>query len=111
MTELTYIQKRKAVQFIVREFRRAMGKRTRPMPLREFAKLLSQSVSAAGYTVSHQTVKNWEDGAYFPDMGLVRVMMQYPSWQGDMAQDVLAIVTGEQPLFDVGARAFAEAQK
>jgi hypothetical protein len=88
----TTLPARKAVSEIVRRYRRMLQRRDKPLPLRAFASALSDVVAPFGGGISHQTVKNWEDGLHLPEgFFMMQVAHHAPEdWRRDFAQDILA---------------------
>jgi transcriptional regulator with XRE-family HTH domain len=57
------------------------------LSLRDFAKLLSANL---GQPISHQTIKNWEDGTYNPSYFLLLALSHsYTDWRRDMALECM----------------------
>ena len=89
----------KPTQYIIREYRKQ-----RKMSLRAFAGALSSGVD----DISHQTIKNWEDGVYKPDFSfLVGLALTTRDWRGDFAFDLLAAMRPGlyPPVTEIGTKA------
>jgi transcriptional regulator with XRE-family HTH domain len=90
----------KPTQFIVKEYRKERG-----FSLRKFAEALSKDIPE---DISHQTVKNWEDGVHEPDFSfLVGLALTIRDWRGDFAFDCLAAMKPDiyEPMTSIGKEA------
>ena len=92
----------KPIQLITRKYRSQ-----RDLSLRDFAKKLSEDL-VGGEKVSHQTIKNWEDGVHKPDFSfLVTMALTKRDWRGDFALDCLATIRPQiyEPMTSIGREA------
>lgn len=93
--EKTYSDRvRDITKRIVYAYREKLGSRGKLLPLIQFAKALSESVAQIHLQVSHQTIKNWEDGVHRPDyFFMMQVASHAPegSWQRAFAMDILSV--------------------
>lgn len=106
----TTLPAKRAVADIVFAYRQIVGQPGRPASLREFSQALSAALEPLGGTVSHQTVKNWEDRANLPKITLLRQLTLYArDWRRDFALDMLAAMQPEDhaPATDIGRRALS----
>ncbi len=104
----TTLPAKRAVADIVFAYRQILGEPGRPQSLRDFSASLSAALEPLGGTVSHQTVKNWEDRANLPKLTLLRQLMLYASdWRRDFAADMLSAMDPERfdPVTEIGRRA------
>lgn len=86
-------------QYITREYRKQ-----RKFSLRAFAEALGNG----SQEISHQTIKNWEDGTNEPDFSFVMTLvMKTRDWRMDFALDLLAAMKPEiyEPMTSIGRRA------
>jgi len=86
----------KPTQHITREYRKQKN-----LSLRAFAEALSNG----SQDISHQTIKNWEDGATEPDFSFVMTLvMKTRDWRMDFAFDILAAMKPEiyEPMTSIG---------
>ena len=98
-----------AVAQIVDQYRQLRGSAMQPATLRQFATSLSKALEHSGRRISHQSIKNWGDRRYLPD---VYVMLQIANeaqhdWRRDFALDILAAVHPEnyEPATEIGREA------
>jgi hypothetical protein len=102
---------RRAVAEIVYAYRQLMGADGAPLSLREFARALNHALAVFGDSVSHQTIKNWEDRVHLPrTYFMIQVGAQSPNdWRRDFSQDILAALRPElyQPATEIGRLALA----
>jgi transcriptional regulator with XRE-family HTH domain len=62
----------------------------RELSLRDFAAQLGKDLPE---TISHQTIKNWEDGVTKPSYYLIyAIAMNTFDWRRDMAFEILAVL-------------------
>jgi hypothetical protein len=90
----------KPIQYIIREYRTQ-----RFLSLRGFAEALSGGTNG---DISHQAIKNWEDGVHEPDFQfLVTMALTNRDWRGDFAFDCLAAMRPEfyEPMTNIGREA------
>ena len=94
MDNHTTLPLKHAVAGIVQDYRRRYSPSDRPLPLRAFAQALSEVVAPFGGKVSHQTIKNWEDGRHLPATFLLTQIAFHAGrdWRGEFAQDLLSIL-------------------
>ncbi len=102
----TTVPAKRAVAHIVLHYRQMLGTDARPAPLRHFATALSEALQPVGRAISHQSVKNWGDCRYLPD---VFIMLQIANeaqhdWRGDFAIDILAAIHPDRydPATEIG---------
>ncbi|MBN2502504.1 MAG: hypothetical protein JXB38_17110 [Anaerolineales bacterium] len=114
MIETTLPAKR-AISEIVHAYRMIQGDDKRPLSLRDFSQALSDILEPYGGSVSHQSVKNWEDRTHLPHhFFMMQIVFHAPmDWRRDFAQDVLAALNPKlyQPATDIGRRAIENGQK
>lgn len=107
----TTLPNRRAVSQIVKEYRILAGSSQQVATLRAFAALLSEALEAFGRGISHQSIKNWQDGRYMPDgFSMLRLAeVARFDWRGDFAGDMLAAIYPESytPVTEIGRRAIA----
>jgi len=100
---------RKAVAKIVEDYREMQEVHGRPAPLRGFAAALCETLTPMGGAISHQSVKNWADGAHLPKtFPLIQIANNAPNgWQRDFAHDMLAVLLPGRfrPATAIGQRA------
>ncbi len=108
----TNLPVRRAVSQIVRAYRKLQSRKGRLVPLRVFAVGLSDVLAPFGGSISHQTVKNWQDNVYLPNtFYMMQIAMHAPwDWRRDFAQDVLAVLQPDlyRPASDIGASALLD---
>ncbi|MEN8242523.1 MAG: hypothetical protein ABFS17_11415 [Chloroflexota bacterium] len=97
---------RRAVAEIVYAYRQVMGADGAPLSLREFARALNQALEVFGDSVSHQTIKNWEDRVHLPrTYFMIQIGVQSPNdWRRDFSQDILSALRPDlyQPATAIG---------
>lgn len=105
----TTLPAKKAVAQIVDQYREQHGSSKQPATLRHFAAALSEVLQPLGKRISHQSIKNWSDRRYLPD---IFVMLQIANearhdWRRDFALDILAALRPEsyQPATEIGLNA------
>lgn len=102
---------RRAVSQIVREYRILAGTSDAEATLRAFAASLTEAMQTLGRRISHQSIKNWEDGRYLPDGFAMLRLSQAANydWRGSFAEDILAALYPDayQPATEIGRRAIA----
>jgi hypothetical protein len=83
---------RRAVADIVYAYRYLAGDERAPLSLRTFAEWLNQVLAQYDESVSHQTIKNWEDRVHLPRVYfMIQIEMSAPpDWRRDFARDMLA---------------------
>ena len=89
----------KPTQHIVKEYRKQRG-----LSLRKFADDLIENTNH-GIEISHQSIKNWEDGVTEPEFSFVMMMaLTGRGWRMDFAFDVLAAMRPEiyEPMTKIG---------
>lgn len=103
-----------AVAEIVLSYRQIQGDEGRLLSLREFAEKLTAIVAPYGGSISHQTVKNWQDKTNLPNrFFLIQIHAHAPTdWRRDFAQDVLAVIIPDQysPATETGKRAISNGE-
>ena len=97
------------IQQIVRAHRLKLGARRRPLSFAKFAAALTDVVESYGFSISYQSIKNWEDGVFRPDHALImQLSIHAPqgSWQRAFAFDLLAAQWPElyKPGSEIGKR-------
>lgn len=95
----------KPTQLVVRKYRVQQK-----LSLRKFAQALTEGLNH-GIEISHQTIKNWEDGVTEPDFSYVlNLALTVHDWRGDFAFDLLSAIKPEiyQPVTLIGEKAMAE---
>ncbi len=106
---------KRAVSEIVRAYRHVEGRPEHPLSLRVFAASLSAIVEHFGGSISHQTVKNWQDRNHLPNaFFMMQIAYHAPfDWRRDFAQDVLAALRPDiyQPATEIGQRALEHARE
>ena len=104
----TTLPEKKAISEIVAEYRKLQGE-GRMMPLRAFAEELSEVIRDIGLTISHQSIKNWQDRSHLPKTFIIlQIKLNSPmDWRRDFAQDILAVLNPDiyQPASLIGVRA------
>ena len=97
---------RRAVAEIVYAYRQMMGADGAPLSLREFARTLNQALEVFGDSISHQTIKNWEDQVHLPrTYFMIQIGVQSPNdWRRDFSQDILSALRPNmyQPATEIG---------
>jgi transcriptional regulator with XRE-family HTH domain len=89
----------KPVSMIVSKYRKQQK-----LSLRKFAQALTHDLNH-GIEISHQTVKNWEDGVHMPEFSFVlNLALTAHNWRGDFAFDLLSVLKPEiyQPVTTIG---------
>ncbi|MGH2582171.1 MAG: hypothetical protein ACRDFQ_04675 [Anaerolineales bacterium] len=108
----TTLSARLAVSRIVREYRIMAGNSERRASLRSFATTLTEALRFLGRSVSHQSVKNWEDRRYLPDRYLMLRLAEAAryDWRSDFAADILAAIHPEhyEAATEIGRRAIRQ---
>lgn len=104
------------IQQIVRAHRLKLGARRRPLSFAKFAVALTDVVESYGFSVSYQSIKNWEDGVFRPDYAFImQLSIHAPqgSWQRAFASDLLAAQWPElyKPGSEIGERLIQQAGK
>jgi transcriptional regulator with XRE-family HTH domain len=92
----------KPTQFITKAYRKQRG-----LSLRRFADALGGD-SNLETEISHQSIKNWEDGVHEPDFSfLVTLALTSRDWRGDFAFDVLSAMKPHiyEPMTSIGMEA------
>jgi hypothetical protein len=100
---------RRAVSDIVYAYRHLLGEDGAPLSLRAFAAELNYVLVEMEDSISHQTIKNWEDRVHLPRvyfMMQVEVMAPH-DWRRDFAQDILAALRPKlyEPASEIGRTA------
>ncbi|MGI6739862.1 MAG: helix-turn-helix domain-containing protein [Brevefilum sp.] len=96
----------KPIQYIVKKYRQQRG-----LSLRRFAEALQGDTTLSadlGMEISHQTIKNWEDGNHKPQFSfLMMLAMTARDWRGDFAFDCLAALRPQfyEPMTKIGSDA------
>lgn len=93
----------KPIQTIVINYRKS-----RKLSLRAFASALVEKTT--GESITHQSIKNWEDGTATPNYGfLMMLAMRCRDWRGDFAFDCLAARNPAiyEPISEIGRQAIA----
>ena len=102
----TTLPTRRAVADIVFAYRQVLGTGGAQLSLREFARALNEVLAVFGDSISHQTVKNWEDRVHLPrTYFMIQVGLESPNdWRRDFAQDILAALRPNlyQPATEIG---------
>ena len=97
---------RRAVAEIVYAYRQVMGADGAPLSLRAFARALNPALEVFGDSVSHQTIKNWEDRVHLPrTYFIIQIGVQSPNdWRRDFSQDILSALRPDlsQPATEIG---------
>lgn len=91
------------IQTVVTEYRKQQK-----LSLRKFAQALTDGLDGHGIEVSHQTVKNWEDGKAEPNFSFIlNIALTTHNWRGDFAFDLLSVMKPEfySPVTSIGERA------
>ena len=103
------LQARRAVADIVYAYRYLVGERGRPISLREFAEQYSEILAPFDESISHQTVKNWEDRVHLPRVSFIVLaeMASPPDWRRDFSKDMLAALRPRlyKPVTEIGRAA------
>ena len=100
---------------VVRKYRARLGVRKHPLSFARFAEELSRPIQHLGLKVSHQTVKNWEDGLHRPDYFFTQQLANHApqrSWQRAFAMDLLAVQWPDlyAPASEIGQRVLRSAR-
>lgn len=95
------------IQQIVWAHRQKLGARRRPLSYAKFASALTDVVDSYGFSISYQSIKNWEDGVHRPDHAFImQLSIRAPkgSWQRTFAFDLLAAQWPElyEPASEIG---------
>lgn len=102
----TTLPTRRAVADIVFAYRQVLGTGGAQLSLREFARALNEVLAVFGDSISHQTIKNWEDRVHLPrTYFMIQVGLESPNdWRRDFAQDILAALRPNlyQPATEIG---------
>ena len=97
---------RRAVADIVYAYRLILGEDGAPLSLRAFADELNVILGELEESISHQTIKNWEDRVHLPRVYfMIQLSMMSPhDWRRDFALDVLAALRPKlyQPVTEIG---------
>ena len=105
----TSLPTRRAVADIVYAYRHILGKNGIPVSLRDFTNELNQILQNFDISISHQTVKNWEDRAHLPRAHyMIYIALQSPNdWRRDFSQDILAALRPNlyKPATQIGEKA------
>ena len=108
----TTFSARLAVAQIVKEYRIMAGNSERRASLRSFATTLTDALRFLGRSVSHQSVKNWEDRRYLPDRYLMLRLTEAAryDWRSDFAADILAAIHPDhyEAATEIGRRAILQ---
>ena len=110
----TTLPAKRAISEIVRAYRQLQSQGERLISLRAFAAALSEILKPHGGSISHQSVKNWEDRTHLPHTFYMKqITMQAPNdWRRDFAQDILGVLHPDlyQTATAIGARAVENAK-
>jgi len=102
----TTLPAKTAVAQIVYRYRQQHGPSLQPATLRQFARSLSEVLQLSGRAISHQSIKNWGDRRYLPDVYIMLQLANEASndWRRDFALDILAAVLPEsyEPATQIG---------
>lgn len=102
----TTLPTRRAVADIVFAYRQVLGAGGAQISLREFSRALNEVLAVFGDSISHQTIKNWEDRVHLPrTYFMIQLGLESPNdWRRDFAQDVLAALRPNlyQPATEIG---------
>jgi hypothetical protein len=108
----TTLPAKTAVAYIVDKYRQLQGSGRQPATLRYFAAALTEVLQSTGLRVSHQSIKNWGDRRYLPDLYVMLQIAQQAQhdWRRDFALDILAAVEPDryQPVSDIGRAALKD---
>lgn len=100
---------RRAVADIVFAYRYLAGDERAPLSLRTFAEQLNEVLAQFEESVSHQTIKNWEDRVHLPRVySMLQIEMSAPpDWRRDFARDMLAALRPKfyRPVTEIGRSA------
>ena len=100
---------RRAVADIVYAYRCLLGDGGAPLSLRAFAAELNYLLAELDDSISHQTIKNWEDRVHLPRVYfMMQVRLMAPNdWRRDFAQDILAALRPKMyaPVSEIGRAA------
>lgn len=100
---------RRAVADIVFAYRQVLGSGGGQLSLREFARALNEVLEVFDDSISHQTIKNWEDRVHLPrTYFMIQLGLEAPNdWRRDFAQDVLSALRSNlyQPATEIGRAA------
>ena len=109
MTTDPTLHARRAVADLVFAYRYLAGDDRAPLSLRTFAEQLNEVLAQYDESISHQTIKNWEDRVHLPRVYfMVQIEMSAPpDWRRDFARDMLAALRPRfyQPATEIGRRA------
>lgn len=92
----------KPIQYIVKKYRQQRG-----LSLRRFAEAVTSDLNL-GMDISHQTIKNWEDGTHQPQFSfLMNLAMTARDWRMGFAFDCLAALRPAvyEPMTSIGCEA------
>lgn len=100
---------RRAVADIVFAYRYLVGEPGAPLSLRAFAESLNEVLAQLDESISHQTIKNWEDRVHLPRVYFVlqMEMISPPDWRRDFCKDMLAALRPRlyKPVTEIGRSA------
>jgi hypothetical protein len=103
------LQARRAVADIVYAYRYLAGEDGKPLSLRAFAEAYNEVLAPFGESVSHQTIKNWEERIHLPRVPFVLMaeMSSPPDWRRDFSQDLLSALRPKlyRPATEIGRSA------
>lgn len=103
------LQSRRAVADIVYAYRHLAGEIGKPLSLRAFSEAFSEILEPFEESISHQTVKNWEERVHLPRVSffVLAEMASPPDWRRDFSKDILAALRPRlyQPATEIGRAA------
>jgi len=92
--ECSFETGRNLIGEILRDYRVQLGETWEPVPLGEFAALLSLPLQSQGRTITPEEVSAWEQGRCPPPddlVNLIRLLARPNSWQWRLAGDLRAV--------------------
>lgn len=85
---------RRALADIIFAYRNIQGEAGRPLSYRNFAAALSKVLNPLGASVSHQTIRHWENRIHLPRISLMLEIAHHApeDWRADLAEDALGVM-------------------
>ena len=100
------LQARRAVADIVYAYRYLAGENGKPLSLRAFAESYTEILAPFDESISHQTVKNWEERMHLPRVSFIVLaeLASPPDWRRDFSRDMLSALRPKlyKPATEIG---------